>query len=72
MYAQGSIYWKIIPTPRGRKKYQPMSFGGKNMKSGSERGGKCKRQKKEERGNKKEEWGKKKRKGEVKSKVNAK
>jgi hypothetical protein len=26
---QGPIYWKIPCPPGGRKKYQPMSFGGK-------------------------------------------
>ncbi len=39
---------------RGRGKYQLMSFGGKNMKRGKEKGGKCKRK----RGMKKEEGGK--------------
>jgi hypothetical protein len=33
--------------PRGGKNYQPMSFGGKNMKMGREKGGKCKRKGKE-------------------------
>jgi hypothetical protein len=52
---QGSIYWKI-PPPWGKEKYQPMSFGGKNMKRGREKGGKCKRKrKKEERKRKKGE-----------------
>ncbi len=47
---QRSIYWKI-PSPWGGK-YQPMSFGGKNMKSGREKEGKCKRKMKkgEEKG----------------------
>jgi hypothetical protein len=49
------------PPPRGG--YQPMSFGGENMKRGREKEGKCK---KGRRGKKKEEMGKKKRKGEVK------
>jgi hypothetical protein len=49
----GSIYWKI-PPPRGE--YQPMSFGGKNMKREREKGGKCRRKrKKEERKRKKGE-----------------
>ncbi len=34
---QGSIYWKIPHTLGGGGKYQPMSFGGKNMKSGREK-----------------------------------
>ncbi len=29
--------------PWGRKKYQPISFGGKNMKKGREKGRQCKR-----------------------------
>jgi hypothetical protein len=38
-----------------REKYQPMSFGGKNMKRVREKWGKCKRKrKKEERKRKKE------------------
>jgi hypothetical protein len=32
------------PPPRG--KYQPMSFGGKNMKRPREKGGKCRRKRK--------------------------
>ncbi len=53
---QGSIYWKIRPPPGGLKKYQPMSFGGKNMKRQREKGGKCKRKRqKEERKRKKGE-----------------
>jgi hypothetical protein len=40
---QGPIYWKI-PPPQGR--YQLMSFGGKNMKRGREKEGKCKRKRK--------------------------
>ncbi len=52
---QGSIYWKIPPPPGGEEKYQPMSFGGKNMKRVREKWGKCKRKrKKEERKRKKE------------------
>jgi hypothetical protein len=43
------------PPPWGGK-YQPMLFGGKNMKREREKGGKCKRKrKKEERKRKKEE-----------------
>jgi hypothetical protein len=49
----------IIKYPRppwGGGKYQLMSFGGKNMKRGREKGGKCKRKrKKEERKRKKGE-----------------
>jgi hypothetical protein len=36
---QQPIYWKISPLPGGRKKYQLMSFGGKNMKRRREKGG---------------------------------
>ncbi len=32
--------------PLGGKKYQPMSFGGKNMKRGTGKGGKCQRKRK--------------------------
>jgi hypothetical protein len=49
------ILENTTPPPWG--KYQPMSFGGKNVKRGREKGRKCKR-KKEERGKKKEERGK--------------
>jgi hypothetical protein len=42
--SQGSVYWKILHPLGG--KYQPMSFGGKNMKSGREKEGKCKRKRK--------------------------
>jgi hypothetical protein len=34
------------PPPGGGNKYQPMSFGGKNMKRGREKGEKCKRKRK--------------------------
>jgi hypothetical protein len=35
------------PPPLGEKKYQPMSFGGKNIKRGREKGGgKCRRKRK--------------------------
>ncbi len=64
---QGSIYWKIRPPPGGGK-YQPMSFGGKNMKREREKGGKCKRKRKKEERKRKEKGrrGKKMRKGEEK------
>jgi hypothetical protein len=37
---KGPIYWKISPPPPlgVRKKYQPMSFRGKNMKRRREKG----------------------------------
>jgi hypothetical protein len=38
-----------IASPRGGGKYQPMSFGGKNMKWVRKKMGKCKRKEKEER-----------------------
>jgi hypothetical protein len=41
--AQGSIYWKIFPPLLGGRKYQPMTFLGKNMKTRREKGGKCER-----------------------------
>jgi hypothetical protein len=47
--------------PLGGGEYQPMSFGGKNMKRRRETGGKCKRKRK--KGKRKS---KKMRKGEVK------
>jgi hypothetical protein len=34
-YQQGSVYWKILPLGG---KHQLMSFKGKNMKSGREKG----------------------------------
>jgi hypothetical protein len=37
---------KNTPPPGGWKKYQLMSFGGKNMKRGREKGGKYKRKRK--------------------------
>jgi hypothetical protein len=43
--AQGSLYWKIPPPP-GWGKYQPMSFGGNNVKRGRENRGKCNRKRK--------------------------
>jgi hypothetical protein len=42
----GSIFRKIPPWWGG--KYQPMSFGGKNMKRQREKRGKCKRKRKNE------------------------
>ncbi len=52
-------------TPLGGGEYQPMSFGGKNMKRGREKGGKCKikgRKRKEEgrKGERKRKKGEKK------------
>ncbi len=69
VHCQGSVEsekkTKIPPPPWGGGKYQPMSFGVKNMKSGREKEGKCTK-KKEERGKKKEERGKNKIKGKKK------
>ncbi len=59
----------ILPPWRG-KKYQPMSFGGKNMKRPREKGGKCKRKRK--KGKENEKRGKKMRKGEIKGQNNYK
>jgi hypothetical protein len=42
---RGFIYWRKKNLPLGRG-YQSMSFGGKNMKSQREIGGKCKRKRK--------------------------
>jgi hypothetical protein len=51
---RGLYIGKYPPLERG--KYQPMSFGGKNLKRVREKGGKCKRKrKKEERKRKKGE-----------------
>ncbi len=60
---QGPIYWKITP-PRGGG-YQPMSFGGKNMKRRREKGENVKEKgrkgkEKGKRGKKKGKRGKKK------------
>ncbi len=44
-FKQGSIYWKMPSPLEGG--YQLMSFGGKNIKRGIEKGGKCKRKRKE-------------------------
>jgi hypothetical protein len=50
------LYIGKYPPPSGGEKYQPMSFGGKNMKRRREKGGKCKRKwKKGERKRKKGE-----------------
>jgi hypothetical protein len=38
---QGPIYWKIL-SPLGGGGYQPMSFGGKNIKRQGEKGGNVK------------------------------
>jgi hypothetical protein len=43
---RGYILENTTPPPWGAEKYQPMSFGGKNMKKGREKGGKNKRKKK--------------------------
>ncbi len=57
--------------PPGRGKYQPMSVGGNNMKSGREKEGKCKRKrKKRDRKGKKGE--RKREKGKKKGNINAK
>jgi hypothetical protein len=40
------MYWKISPLLGGRGEYQPMSFGGTNMKRQREKVGKCKRKRK--------------------------
>jgi hypothetical protein len=48
----------------GGAKYQPMSFGGKNMKRRREKGGKCKRKRK--KGERKRKKGENLRKGAVK------
>ncbi len=65
-------------TPPGGGKYQPMSFGGKNIKRQREKGGKCKRKRqrekggnykrKRQKGEENEERGKNMRKGEVRGK----
>jgi hypothetical protein len=60
---QGVYILENTLNPRGRGKYQPMSFGGKNMKRGREKGEKVK-----EKGSK----GKKMIKGKVKGAINAK
>jgi hypothetical protein len=57
--------------PWGGGKYQPMSFGGRNMKRPREKGGKCRRKRKKgERKRKKRES--KCEKGKEKGKINAK
>ncbi len=50
----GVYIMENTPPPRGGGKYQPMSFGGKNMKRRREKGGKCK-----EKGRKGKEKGRK-------------
>ncbi len=42
----GFYIMENLPPLGGGKKYQPMSFGGKNMKRRGEKGGKCKRKRK--------------------------
>jgi hypothetical protein len=42
----GAYILENTPPPLGGGKYQPMSFGGKNMKRQREKGGKCKRKRK--------------------------
>jgi hypothetical protein len=54
IYTQGSIYWKIPPPPTGGGKYQPMTFGGKNMKRREKKGENVK-----EKGRKRKEKGRK-------------
>ncbi len=52
----GAYILENTPPPPGGGKYQPMSFGGKNMKRERQKGGKCKRKrKKKERKRKKGE-----------------
>ncbi len=67
----GAYILENIPPPPPGGEYQPMSFGGKNVKRRREKGGKYKRKRKkgERKGGKGEEKGrkgKKMRKGEVK------
>jgi hypothetical protein len=68
----------LPPPPKGGKKYQPMSFGGVNIKREREKGGKCKRKRKKgERKRKKGEGKRKKgeeneKKGKKQGKINAK
>jgi hypothetical protein len=56
------------------RKYQPISFGGKNIKRGREKGGKCKRKRKKggRKGKERGRKGKKNRKRKAKGKINAK
>jgi hypothetical protein len=69
MIKTGVYIMENTPSPGG--KYQPMSFGGKNMKRPREKGGKCGRKgKKGERKRKKGERKLEKRK--QKGKINAK
>jgi hypothetical protein len=46
MYSRGLYIGKYSPPPGGVGEYQPMSFGGKNMKRAREKSGKCKRKRK--------------------------
>jgi hypothetical protein len=58
--SRGLYIGKYSP-PGKKKKYQPMSFGGKNMKRVREKGGKCneKGRKRKEKGRKRKEKGRK-------------
>jgi hypothetical protein len=55
LYKQFNKYPGVIlentppPPPPGGEKYQPMSFGGKNMKREREKEGKCRRKRKKEK-----------------------
>jgi hypothetical protein len=53
---QAGVYILENTLPPGGGKYQPMSFGGKNMKRRREKGGKCKR--KRNKGKRKRKKGK--------------
>jgi hypothetical protein len=67
----GSTWAYILEnTPLGGGKYQPMSFGGKNLKRRREKGGKCKRKRKKgkERERKRNKGERKRKKGERKRK----
>jgi hypothetical protein len=75
VYFHAGVYRYILENTPGGGEYQPMSFGGKNMKRPREKGRKCrqkrkkgerKRKKGERKRKKKEERGKKIIKGEVK------
>ncbi len=76
-FALARIVFRVIynlkyppPPPRGGK-YHPMSFGGKNMKSGREKEEKCKiKRKKGER--KRKKWERIRENGKKKGKINAK
>ncbi len=45
---RGLHFGEKKPPQGGKKKYWPMSFGGKNMKRQGEKRGKCKRKRKKE------------------------